>query len=160
MSVKFNPYISFNGNCEQAFCFYKTVFGGEFSKLTRHGEMFKQHDVSAFPEEIGHQIRYIELPIGDNLTLIGTDNTKISSEECLCEGNNVKICIMYRDKEEAKRVFDALSVGATIKNPFSKSFLGDYYGSLIDKFKINWLIVYNIRKAQPTFEDNANFYLP
>ena len=159
MSVKFNPYISFNGNCEQAFCFYKTVFGGEFSNLTRYGDVSRKPGEESVPEEIAYQIRYIELPIGNNLTLLGNDNSNTFSNTHKV-GDNVKLCIAFKDKSEANRVFDALAVGGKVKLCFRESFLGSHYGVLIDKFGINWIITYNITKLHPIFEDNANIHIP
>lgn len=159
MITKLNPYLSFNGNCEKAFNFYRTVFGGEYSKIVRYNEIPRQQGAPPVPEEIGDQIRHIELPLNNNIVLMGNDNTESVSRE-LNVGNNVKISIIADEHPEGKRLFEELSAGGTIKVPFSESFWGSCHGSLIDKFGIHWFIEVPKKHVSQNFEDNANIHIP
>ncbi|MDR1743020.1 MAG: VOC family protein [Dysgonamonadaceae bacterium] len=160
MSFYFNPYISFNGNCEQAFCFYKSVFGGDFTKLIRYSDMQNESGVPTPPEEFGYQIRHIELPVYDNLILMGSDNTDTSSIDNIKMGNNMRISILSDNEDELKRLFEALSSGGVVKAPLCESLWGTFYGSLIDKFGIHWAVELRKDKQPLAFEDNSNIHIP
>ena len=160
MITKFNPHVTYNGNCEKAFDFYKTIFGGNYSKVIRYNEMHQESGAPSVPAEVGNQIRHIELPLNNDTLLIGSDNAEHGSPE-LNVGNNLKISITTDERSEGERLFNALSQEGTVKVPFGDSFWGSFYGSLIDKFGIHWLIEVPINKDHgENFEDNANIHIP
>ncbi len=136
-----NPWINFNGNAEEAFSFYKSIFGGEFTKIIR----FKDIASSDFPvsKEEENKIMYIALPIGTNNILIGNDIPgfmgKVNEKE-----NRSKISIMVESKEEADKIFSELSSGGEIEMPMDKSPWGTYFGMFRDRYGIEWVIDYVI----------------
>ena len=133
-----NPYINFNGNAEEAFTFYKSVFGGEFAGITR----FKDIASAEFPvpEHEANKIMRIALPIGPTM-LIANDVPemmgRVSEEE-----NRSKIAISVENKEEAERIFNALSVGGTVEMPMSESPWGTSFAMFRDKYGIEWTVEY------------------
>lgn len=157
MITKFNPYLTFNGNCENAFNFYRTVFGGEYSKIVRYNEVQYDENTPPVPEEKGNLIRHISLPLNNDTTLMGSD-TLDAAEARACD--NLKISVSTDKIEEAKRIFNALSQEGTVKVPLTDVFWGLLYGSLTDKFGIQWLIEVPKDKHVERFEDNANIHIP
>jgi PhnB protein len=139
--TKFNPYLNFAGNTEQAFNFYKSVFGGEFASLVRFKDMPMQ-GVSV-PPDAADKIMHVGLPVGNGQMLMGTDAIE-SLGHRLVEGNNVQISLHPDSKEEADRLFNALSEGGKVQTPMSKQPWGDYYGNFQDKFGIYWMINYHM----------------
>ena len=135
--MKINPYLNFAGNTEEAFNFYKSIFGGEFLNVNRFGE----NTDPSIPETLKDKILHITLPIGDSL-LMGSD----APEEMgftINQGNNSHIMISPGSREETKRIFDALSEGGEIEMDLQDMFWGDYYGSFTDKFGIKWMLNYS-----------------
>ena len=134
-----NPYINFNGNAEEAFTFYKSIFGGEFGKITR----FKDIASAEFPvpEQEANKIMRIVLPIGKNV-LIANDVPEIMGRVNEQE-NRSKISISADSREEADRLFDGLSEGGTIEMPMSDSPWGSSFGMLRDKFGIEWTVEFD-----------------
>lgn len=131
-----NPYIYFNGNCEEAFNFYKTVFRKEITYIGRYKDVPKT-DRKIF-EETDEKIMHITLPISEETVLSGSDN-KIAYKE-LIEYNNFSLIIHTDSKVEANRLFNEMSKNGQIKVPMNLAFWGSYYGICIDKFGINWKI--------------------
>lgn len=135
-----NPHINFNGNAEEAFTFYKSVFGGAFTKITR----FKDIASDEFPiaEKDENKIMHIALPIGNNV-LMGNDVPdfmgKVNEEE-----NRSKISINTESKEEADKLFNGLSAGGTIEVPLADSFGDSYFGMFRDKYGIEWMVSYEV----------------
>jgi PhnB protein len=138
-----NPYINFNGNTEEAFNFYKSVFGGEFAALMRFGEMPGCDEVSGnkMSDEDKSKIMHIALPIGDSV-LMATDALESMGQK-LTEGNNFSISVSADSKEEADQVFTQLSGGGAVEMPIGDTFWGAYFGMCRDKFGINWLVNYD-----------------
>lgn len=134
--IKLETYLNFNGNTEEVFKFYKSVFGGEFSSLVRFRDM--PMPGVEIPEADAGKIMHISLPIGKS-SLMGTDSLE-SMGMHLNQGNNVYIFIVPDSKEEADRIFAALSAGGEVEMPMSEQPWGDYYGSFRDKFGILWMI--------------------
>ncbi|MDD3787953.1 MAG: VOC family protein [Petrimonas sp.] len=157
MITKFDPYFTFNGTCEEAFNFYKKVFGGDFTHLVRYGDLPEEKSFEHISRDMRPKIRFIALPLNGETTLMGNDN--VTSTPAII-GENVKVSIITDTKEEAERLFDSLSGGGTVKAPFKETFWGAYYGSLIDKFDINWMIEFREEQPQHGFEDNANIHIP
>lgn len=138
MGAKIYPSLTFNGNCEEAFNFYKSVFGGEFSYLARFKEMPKAEGMPGFPQELNEKVMHVALPIGDNYMLSGNDYG--DPRQKLIVGNNMSILIYADTKEEADRLFKALSAGGKVKMPMAETFWNAYYGIFVDKFGIEWMI--------------------
>lgn len=134
-----NPYLNFNGNTEEAFNFYKSVFGGEFLALMR----FKDNEACGqIPESDKERIMHIALPIGNGNTLMATDSLESLGQK-LSVGNNFYICLSPESKEEAERLFNGLSAGGKIEMPLQDMFWGAYYGSFADKFGVQWMVNYD-----------------
>jgi PhnB protein len=131
-----NPHINFNGNAEEAFTFYRSVFGGEFAKIIR----FKDIPNPGFPipEKDENKIMHIALPIGSNV-LMGNDVPDILGRVNEDE-NRSKISISAESKEEADKLFNGLSAGGTIEMPIADSFWGSYFGMFRDKYGIEWMV--------------------
>jgi len=133
-----NPYLSFNGNCEEAFNFYKAVFGGEFQFIGRYKDL-PPTDRQNFSSVSDEKIMHVSLPISAQTILMGCDSSEIHVEAPVF-GNNIVLSVNTDTKLEADRLFSGLSVGGQIKNPMSNTFWGAYFGMLIDKFGIHWTI--------------------
>lgn len=134
--AQINPYINFNGNAEEAFAFYKSVFGGEFAKIMR----FKDLSSPGFPvsENEANKIMYIALPIG-NTILMANDVPEFMGKTNENE-NRSKISITAETKEEADRIFNGLSAGGQIEAPIGDSPWGTYFGMFRDKYGIEWMV--------------------
>jgi len=143
--ARLNPYLNFAGNTEEAFRFYKSIFGGEFASVVR----FKDMPVEGvqIPKEDENKIMHIGLPIGKDHVLMATDSLE-SLGQRLVQGNNVHISVQPESKEEADRIFTALSRGGTIEMPIADQVWGDYYGSLKDKFGVQWMVNYTNPKQR------------
>lgn len=134
--TKLNPYLNFDGTCEEAFNFYKTVFGGEFTYFSKMGEI----EGMEASEDDKNLIMHVSLPIGKDV-LMGSDApTNMKSQ--FKSGNNNYICISPDSKEEADRLFKELSVDGEIEMPMEEMFWGDYFGSFKDKYGVCWMINY------------------
>ena len=132
-----NPYLSFTANCEEAFNFYKSVFGGEFLLLVRFKDMPLERPM---PEGEGEKIMHVALPIGKTV-LMASD-----SPENMCGtltvGNNVSISISAESEEEATRLFNGLSAGGKVIMALHKAVWNAYFGMFTDKFGIQWMVDY------------------
>jgi PhnB protein len=137
--AQINPHINFNGNAEEAFTFYKSVFGGEFAKIMR----FKDMASAEFPvaENEANKIMHIALPIGKNI-LMANDVPEILGRVNENE-NRSKISISAESREEADKLFNGLSAGGTIEMPISDSPWGSYFGMFRDKYGIEWMVDYD-----------------
>lgn len=135
----FNPYLNFAGNTEEAFNFYKSVFGGEFAVVMRFGDTAESGKIA---EEEKNMIMHISLPVGQGTILMGTDSLESMGQK-LTVGNNFSISINADSKEEADETFGKLSEGGKIEMPMTDMFWGDYFGMFSDKFGIQWMISFN-----------------
>ncbi|MDI6045088.1 VOC family protein [Flavobacterium yafengii] len=133
-----NPYLVFNGNCEEAFLFYKSVFGGEFPYIGKFKDMPPAEGNPALSEADGNKIMHVSLPIGDGSVLMGSDSNSASGEVTF--GQNISISINTKSKEEADKLFNGLSAGGTVTMPMSQTFWGAYFGMFADKFGISWMV--------------------
>jgi PhnB protein len=131
-----NPHMNFNGNAEEAFNFYKSVFGGEFTKIMR----FKDLSSPEFPiaENDANKIMHIELPVGKNF-LMANDVPEFMGKTNENE-NRSKIFIHAESREEADKIFNGLSAGGTIEGPIGDSPWGTYFGMFRDKYGIEWMV--------------------
>lgn len=132
-----NIYLNFNGNCREAFTFYKSVFGGEFDFLGTFGEMPPQENFPT-PESDKDLIMHVSLPISKETMLMGSDTG--SGFPKVTFGNNFSVYVNTGSKEEADRRFTDLSTGGKINMPMEDTFWGSYFGMVEDKFGINWMI--------------------
>ncbi len=134
--AQINPYINFNGNAEEAFTFYKSVFGGEFAIIMR----FKDISSPEFPvaENDANKIMHIALPIGKNLLM--ANDVPESMGRTNEKENRSKISISAESKEEADKLFNGLSVGGQIEAPIGDSPWGSYFGMFRDKYGIEWIV--------------------
>jgi PhnB protein len=133
-----NTYLHFNGNCEEAFTFYKSIFGGEYDHLGRFKDM-PDNPKYPIPESAKEKIMHLSYPISKGSILMGSDMGGEWSSKYK-EGNNFSISINADTKAEADRLFEALSKEGTVTMPMEKTFWGSYFGSFIDKFGISWII--------------------
>ena len=131
-----NPYINFNGNAEEAFNFYKSVFGGEFALIVR----FKDMSNPEFPiaENEANKIMHIALPIGQNVLMandVPERMGRVNENE-----NRSKISVSAQSREEADKLFNGLSAGGSIEMPIADSPWGSYFGMFRDKYGIEWMV--------------------
>jgi len=134
-----NVYLNYEGNCEEAFNFYKSVFGGEFPYLGYFKDMPPQEGMPPISAEEGNKIMHVSLPISKETMLMGSD---VGGEWCptIVKGNNFAVSIATDSKEEADRLFNGLSAGGKVTMPMEKTFWGSYFGMFTDKFDINWMV--------------------
>jgi PhnB protein len=135
-----NPHINFNGNAEEAFQFYQSVFGGEFAKVIRFKDMAS--DEFPIPEKEENKIMHIALPIGKSNMLMGNDVPEIMGKTNENE-NRSKIVIQTESKEEAAKLFNGLTVGGQIEMPIEDSPWGTYFGMFRDKYGIEWMVEFD-----------------
>ena len=133
-----NPYLNFPGTAEEAFTFYKSVFGGEFLGVNRFKDMPESGNI---PADAMDKIMHIALPLGNGNILMATD-APASMGFTLTQGNNFYISVNVDSREEADRIYAGLSEGGKIEMPLADTFWGAYYGSFADKFGIGWMISY------------------
>ncbi|GJM34233.1 MAG: VOC family protein [Saprospiraceae bacterium] len=131
-----NPHINFNGNAEEAFNFYRSVFGGEFAKIMR----FKDLSSPEYPiaENEANKIMHIALPIGKNILMandVPESMGRVNENE-----NRSKISVSAESREEADKLFSGLSAGGTIEVSIDDSPWGSYFGMFRDKFGIEWMV--------------------
>ena len=134
--AQINPHINFNGNAEEAFTFYKSVFGGEFAKIIRFKDL-SGPEFQPTPNE-ANKIMHIALPIGKNI-LMANDVPEYMGRTNENE-NRSKISIRADSKEEADKLFNGLSVGGQIEVPIGESPWSTYFGMFRDKYGIEWMI--------------------
>lgn len=135
-----NPWINFNGNAEEAFTFYKSVFGGEFTKVLRFKDI--SSDEFQVTEKEENKIMYIALPIGTGTMLIANDVPEILGQVNEHEHRS-KIYVSAESKEEADKLFTDLSVGGEVEGSMGDGFDGSYMGMFRDKYGIEWLIEFS-----------------
>ena len=136
-----NPHINFNGNAEEAFHFYQSVFGGEFANVVRFKDLpANGHSIA---EGEADKIMPIALPIGGNI-LMGNDVPEFMGRVNEQE-NRSKISISAESREEADRIFNGLSAGGTVEMPIGDSPWGSYFGMFRDKYGIEWMVDFDAR---------------
>ena len=134
-----NPYLTFAGNCEEAFNFYRSVFGGDFPYVGRFKDMPSETPI---PESEGNKIMHISLPISKETVLMGSDSSEAFGHATVM-GNNFSISINTESEEEATQLFNGLSAGGKVTMPLNKTFWGAYFGMFTDKFGIQWMVNYD-----------------
>ena len=141
--AQINPHINFNGNAEEAFTFYKSVFGGEFARIVRFKDLSGLGHVS---ENDGNKIMHIVLPIGNNNVLMGNDVPEMMGKVNEKE-NRSKIAIIAESKEEADKIFTGLSAGGQIEAPIGDSPWGSYFAMFRDKYGIEWIVDFDPKQS-------------
>jgi PhnB protein len=132
-----NPYLSFNGNCEEAFNFYKEVFSSDFQYVGRYKDAppADRQNFAAGDEKIMH----ISLPISKETILMGCDSPETFGQ-AVSFGNNISLSISTDSKVSADKIFNRLCIGGQVKMPMNETFWGAYFGVVTDKFGIHWTV--------------------
>ena len=133
-----NPYLNFSGNCEEAFDFYRSVFGGEFLMVMRFKDVPAEYQMADSEAE---KIMHVSLPIGPGTVLMGSDTPAAMGP--VTNGTNFFISISTGSEAEATALFNGLSAGGQISMPLGKAFWGAYFGMLTDKFGVQWMVSYD-----------------
>lgn len=133
-----NPYLNYPGNAEQAFNFYKSVFGGDFKDFVRFKDTPEKDKLKPAEQE---KIMHVSLPIGNGNVLMGTDALESMGHK-ITSGNNFYLSIEAQSKEEAEKLFKGLSAGGKVVMPLADTFWGAYFGMFNDKFGVQWMINY------------------
>ncbi|WP_329805154.1 VOC family protein [Flavobacterium facile] len=131
-----NTYLIFNGTCEAAFLFYKSVFGGEFEQISKFGDMPSSEEMPLSDED-KNRVMHVSFNIGNSI-LMGSDSNSQSSDVVF--GNNFSISINAGSREETEKLFNGLSSEGKITMPLQDTFWGAYFGMFTDKFGINWMV--------------------
>lgn len=134
-----NVYLTFNGNCREAFEFYKAAFGGDFSYLGTFGEMPPREDLPTLHDSEKDKIMHVSLPISEETALMGSDSSEAFGKPVKI-GSNFSVSINTDTKEEAEDLFNKLSEGGKVTMPLEKTFWSPYFGMFMDKFGINWMV--------------------
>lgn len=143
--AQINPYLHFNGNAEEAFTFYKSVFGGEFAMVVRFKDLSGPE--SPFSENEANKIMHIALPIGNSSVLMGSDTPEFMGKHNENETRS-KISISAESKEEADKLFNGLSAGGNTEMPIGDSPWGSYFGMFRDKYGIEWMVDFDPRHKE------------
>jgi PhnB protein len=138
--MQINPYLNFDGNAEEAFQFYQSVFGGELFMQRMSEAPESEH----LPEGEKNRLMHIALPLSNGQILMASDCLP-SAGHTLIVGNNNYISIAPDSREEADRLFNGLSADGIVEMPMEDMFWGDYFGSFKDKFGVCWMINYNAK---------------
>ena len=133
--IEVSPVLTFAGNCEAAFEFYRKVFGGDFQFIYRYKDVSSE----GVPEGYGSKIMHISLPLMKNVFLMGSD-----SLDGVKAGGTVSIGLRLNNEDETKRLFSALSENGAVADPLTKVFYADLYGSVTDRFGVHWTFNCNI----------------
>ena len=133
-----NPYLGFDGDCEEAFEFYRSVFGGEFEAINRYSEMPPDAEAAGGDAD---KIMHISLPLGDGQALMGSDRPPGMGSTTF--GDSVAISVSPESAEAGRRLFEALSADGQVIMPYERQFWGADYGMCRDRFGINWMVNYS-----------------
>ncbi len=140
--VSVNPYLLFNGTCEAAMNFYKSVFGGDFSTFSKFKDMPDGNKLSVIEQEY---IMHIAFPLNDGSTIFASDSLP-SQNSTVTVGNNFQMSINCESEDEATQLFNAFSTDGHVVMPLAKTFWGAFFGMVIDKFNICWMVNYDYPK--------------
>lgn len=142
MTATINPYLNFDGNAEEAFKFYRSVFGGEITTLQKMKDTPGGANV---PDNEKNRVMHVALPIGKNNVLMASDIIP-SMGHTLARGNNFHISVSTGSEEEAEKVFNGLAAGGKVIMPLEKTFWGSYFGMLADKFGVQWMVSFDYNR--------------
>lgn len=138
-----NPYLCMNGNVEEAFNFYRSIFGGEFINVQRFKDVPGGDKMSAADQQ---KLIHISLPINSHSVLMGSDAPE-SMNQKITFGDNFNISVGVDSKEEADKIYHGLLAGGKVLMPLDMAFWGDYFGMLKDKFGIQWMVSFTPAKG-------------
>jgi PhnB protein len=138
--MKIHPYLNFGNRTEEAVRFYEKALGGKLTEIHRFGSMPQQDGFELTPEQ-KNLVMHVGLELPDGQMIMASDTIAGMGPRRI-EGNNISISVHPRSRSEADRIFNALSQGGTITMPIADQFWGDYFGSLTDRFGINWMVNY------------------
>lgn len=141
-----NTYLTFDGNCEEAFGFYRSVFGGEFDRVARFSDM-PPEESSQVSAEDKNKIMHISLPIGGSV-LMGSDTGGGEWATSFIQGNNFSISVSADNKAEVQKLFSGLAASGQITMPLADTFWGAYFGMIVDQFGINWMVSCDEKKVK------------
>lgn len=130
-----NPYLNFDGQCEEAFNFYRSVFGGEFASFQRFKDIPAQDQQ---PGDEGDYVMHVELPIGNGTSLMGSDRPSRMGKAAV--GENIQISIQTQSDEETDRLWNGLTAGGQITMPLEQAFWGARFGMFVDRYGVRWMI--------------------
>lgn len=130
------PYLLFNGNCENAFDFYKSIFGGEILHKVKYKDVPGEVEI---PKSYENKIAYVSLPIGREIILMGSDSGMVDH---VAVGTNVSLTLRVEDEEETRRLFKDLSDGGNVTMKLQSTFWAELYGVVTDRFGVNWMVNY------------------
>lgn len=136
--MKIHPYLNFNGKTEEAFRFYAQALGGTLTEIHRFGSMPSQGRVELTPEQ-KNLVMHVGLELPDGQMIMASDVLEGMGPRHV-EGNNISISVHPDSRQQADRIFNALAQGGTITMPIADQFWGDYFGSVTDRFGINWMV--------------------
>ena len=139
--MSLNIYLTFDGNCREAFEFYRSVFGGDFQAFQTFAD---GPDDMPVDDDEKDSVMHVSLPVGDSV-LMGSDNSSFGP--ALTVGNNFSVSIVGQSREHCDEVFAKLSAGGSVTMPLQETFWGSYYGLWTDKFGINWMVNYALPTA-------------
>jgi len=144
--IKLNPYLNFMGKTEEAFNFYKSVFGGDFTMIQRFSDIKDLPDKDKMTKDDMNKLMHISLPVG-NEVLMATDALESQGHK-LVMGNNISLSISVDSKKEADRIFDAIAKKGKADMPMKEEFWGAYFGMVDDPYGIKWMISYDPSRAE------------
>ncbi|UPZ17441.1 VOC family protein [Flavobacterium humidisoli] len=139
MATAVNPYLMFNGTCEEAFLFYKSVFGGDFPYIGKFKDA-PAEEGEVLSEEALNRIMHVSLPIGNSI-LMGSDTHPRYGDVGF--GDNFSVSVNAESREDADKIFNGLSAGGKVEMPINDTFWGSYFGMFKDKFGINWMVSFD-----------------
>lgn len=139
MATAVNPYLMFKGTCEEAFLFYKSVFGGDFPYIGKFKDA-PAEEGEVLSEEALNRIMHVSLPIGNSI-LMGSDTHPRYGDVGF--GDNFSVSINAESREDADKIFNGLSAGGKVEMPMDDTFWGSYFGMFKDKFGINWMVSFD-----------------
>ncbi len=137
-----NVYLNFDGQCEEAFNFYRRIFGGEFMQgISRFGDMPPGDDMPSLPEEVADQVLHVALPVMGSI-LMGSDAPSAMGIPPVTAGTNMSIVLSPDSRAETERIFSALAEGGEVTMALHDAFWGSYFGTCTDRFGIQWMLDY------------------
>jgi PhnB protein len=139
--MKIHPYLNFDSKAEEAFRFYEKALGGKLTEIHRFGSMPQQDGFELTPEQ-KNLVMHVGLQLPDGEMIMASDMLTGMGPQRV-EGNNISISVHPGSRQEADRIFNALAEGGTVTMPIADQFWGDYFGSLTDRFGINWMVNYS-----------------
>ena len=142
-----NPYLNFNGKTEEAFNFYKSVFGGEFTMFQRFKDMPEMPGAPKVEEKDKNKLLHVSLTLKNGIVIMGSDALESHGQKVIF-GNSTHISLDAESEAEAEKLFKGLSAGGKITMPLQKMFWGALYASFSDKYGINWMVSYTFEQKQ------------